>query len=462
MDLKSNGGLIMSNSLRKLLVLMCLITILSACSDKNESDNQEQNNMNTEESNVDNVNKDFSGNFQYELPTTIEEIIKYPVGPFGSKDVSIEDEELQKVLSEIPPLREDASEEELNELFAYLYSLFKLEYQDPRSMISSYAVNEKDSPETPNTKEQKRSFNVEIILDSSGSMGNYMGGKTRMELAKESIQQFASSLPEEANVSLRVYGHKGTGKESDKVMSCASSELIYPLQPYNKETMVQALNSFQPAGWTPLAASLIKAQEDLAPFKGENNRNIVYVVSDGIETCGGDPIAAANSLKESGVAPIVHVIGFDLNEKDQKQLQEIAKAAGGTYTNVKNQNQLQNEFNKTVQDSFEWLTWKVQETDMVITHKVNQTDEIYSVFSDWYDKNVHEKLIINSALVNLRANNIITENQKLELMKLKNNFFDNQQKKADELKKELLDTTMEEYQDKKNQIEEIYKKNISN
>ena len=72
MDLKSNGGLIMSNSLRKLLVLMCLITILSACtSDKNESDNQEQNNMNTEESNVDNVNKDFSGNFQYELPTTI-------------------------------------------------------------------------------------------------------------------------------------------------------------------------------------------------------------------------------------------------------------------------------------------------------------------------------------------------------------------------------------------------------
>ena len=185
----------------------------------------------------------------------------------------------------------------------------------------------------------------------------------------------------------------------------------------------------------------------------------MYVVSDGIETCGGDPIAAANSLKESGVAPIVHVIGFDLNEKDQKQLQEIAKAAGGTYTNVKNQNQLQNEFNKTVQDSFEWLTWKVQETDMVITHKVNQTDEIYSVFSDWYNKNVHEILIINSALVNLRANNIITENQKLELMKLTNNFFDNQQKKADELKKELLDTTIEEYKENIKQVDDKFYEN---
>lgn len=200
-------------------------------------------------------------------------------------------------------------------------------------------------------------------------------------------------------------------------MSCASSELIYPLQPYNKETMVQALNSFQPAGWTPLAASLIKAQEDLAPFKGENNRNIVYVVSDGIETCGGDPIAAANSLKESGVAPIVHVIGFDLNEKDQKQLQEIAKAAGGTYTNVKNQDQLQNEFNKTVQDSFEWLEWEVREKFNLSNYYLNQREEISSIFWGWFSKNMHENFMINTAITQLRVKNSITSDQNAKLQK---------------------------------------------
>lgn len=69
----------------------------------------------------------------------------------------------------------------------------------------------------------------------------------------------------------------------------------------------------------------------------KKNPNIVYVVSDGIETCDDDPIKATEELKNSSIAPIVHVIGFDLSSKDPKQLEEIAKAAGGTYTNVKNQ-----------------------------------------------------------------------------------------------------------------------------
>src|SRR5690606_18527517 len=99
------------------------------------------------------------------------------------------------------------------------------------------------------------------------------------------------------------YGHKGTGKASDKALSCSSNELVYSPGPYSEAKMNEALNSFKPAGWTPLAASLQQAKEDLAPYKGENNTNIVYVVSDGIETCDGDPIQAAEELKNSGISP---------------------------------------------------------------------------------------------------------------------------------------------------------------
>ncbi|OXT11546.1 amino acid dehydrogenase, partial [Bacillus sp. OG2] len=94
----------------------------------------------------------------------------------------------------------------------------------------------------------------------------------------------------EANVGLRVYGHKGTGSDADKKMSCASNELVYAPQPYNEAELSKALNKFKPAGWTPLAQSLMEAQKDLEAYKGEKNKNIVYVVSDGIETCDGNPV----------------------------------------------------------------------------------------------------------------------------------------------------------------------------
>ncbi|QGS68314.1 hypothetical protein CV093_06075 [Oceanobacillus sp. 143] len=47
-------------------------------------------------------------------------------------------------------------------------------------------------------------------------MGNYEGERTRMDLAKEAIQQFVENLPEEATISLDVYGHIGTGSNADK------------------------------------------------------------------------------------------------------------------------------------------------------------------------------------------------------------------------------------------------------
>src|SRR5690554_4816090 len=211
-------------NVKKLLILLCSVIILSACTgEKDEGIKEEQNNKNTEETVVQDKSEGDSKEFKLQelpLPTSIEEVVQYPAGPFSSGG-SVFDEEIQKVFRGIPAFPEGVKEEELNELFAYLYSLFKKEYQDLREGITSYSINGKESTEIQG-QEEPGSFNVEIILDSSGSMGNYMDGKTRMELAKESIQKFASTLPEEANVSLRVYGHKGTGKASDKALSCSS------------------------------------------------------------------------------------------------------------------------------------------------------------------------------------------------------------------------------------------------
>ncbi|TGU53257.1 hypothetical protein EN829_070265, partial [Mesorhizobium sp. M00.F.Ca.ET.186.01.1.1] len=105
----------------------------------------------------------------------------------------------------------------------------------------------------------------------------------------------------------------------DKQLSCSSSDLVYPLQSYEPKRLDQALALFEPTGWTSIAHSLTLAQQDLAAFSADKNTNVIYLVSDGIETCGGDPVAVAKELSQSQSMPLVNVIGFDVNAEGQKQ-----------------------------------------------------------------------------------------------------------------------------------------------
>jgi len=52
----------------------------------------------------------------------------------------------------------------------------------------------------------------------------------------------------------------------------------------------------------------------------------VVLVSDGIETCGGYPCQTAGQLKTKGVDVIIHVVGFDVDQKAAEQLACIAEA----------------------------------------------------------------------------------------------------------------------------------------
>jgi Ca-activated chloride channel homolog len=395
------------------------------------------------------------------LPESLEEIFSYPKGSFSSEDLSIDTADIEAALNAVPEVPKDASEEELKEIFGYLYSLYKMEYQDPRAIMES--ASEVKGPDSEgNSQESPASFNVEIVLDSSGSMANKLGSKTRMELAKDSIKDFASSLPEEANISLRVYGHKGTGADSDKKMSCSSNELVYSPQPYNEGQLDSALDKFNPAGWTPLAQSLIEAQKDLAQFEGQDNKNMVYVVSDGIETCDGNPVEAAKNLKDSGVAPVVNIIGFDVKGKDQKQLEEVAKAAGGTYQNVTSQQQLQDELNKAVEESLKWRTWYYEERTKSLEDFNNQKLDIRSIKNDWVKNHNIEKAKITTSLSQIKQNGSITDEQLSQLTDFRDAYYKGQRDVIDDLAKVLIDAKQSDLENTRKQIDQLYEKNVSN
>ncbi|MCY7726197.1 hypothetical protein MWG60_19000, partial [Bacillus pumilus] len=59
---------------------------------------------------------------------------------------------------------------------------------------------------------------VVILLDLSGSMAQSVEGEKKIDIAKRSIQSFASILSEDTQVLLRVFGHEGTNKNAGKAV----------------------------------------------------------------------------------------------------------------------------------------------------------------------------------------------------------------------------------------------------
>ncbi|MCQ6276050.1 VWA domain-containing protein [Bacillus sp. V3B] len=73
------------------------------------------------------------------------------------------------------------------------------------------------------------------------------------------------------------------------------------------------------------------AYGDLKAKASENSENILFIVSDGIETCGGNPVEEAKKLANSDLNVKVNIIGFNVDDAGQKQLKETAAAGNGTY-----------------------------------------------------------------------------------------------------------------------------------
>ena len=173
--------------------------------------------------------------------------------------------------------------------------------------------------------------NVELVFDSSGSMAQELpSGETRIEAAKSVLNDVIDAIPdrEGVNVGFRVYGHEGSNQEADRAESCQSTDLVVPIDGVNKEALRSAVASYEPVGWTPITLSLQRAAEDFSAPE-ENERNAIVLVTDGLETCGGDPCAAAEALAQGDVSVTTYVIGFALSQEEQGTLQCIADAGGG-------------------------------------------------------------------------------------------------------------------------------------
>jgi len=171
---------------------------------------------------------------------------------------------------------------------------------------------------------------LEIILDCSGSMAGIVDGRSKMDIAKESLNSVVNSIPDGSYVGFRAYGHISLRSQKD----CTDSELIFPIKAINKQELISKINSLQPKGWTPIEYSLNQARNDF-PVTQEYGK-VIILVSDGEETCGGDPCAAVKRMLNEGFQVTVNTVGFDVSDIAEQQLRCIAEATGGEYKSAKN------------------------------------------------------------------------------------------------------------------------------
>ncbi|MCU0493521.1 MAG: VWA domain-containing protein [Chloroflexaceae bacterium] len=187
----------------------------------------------------------------------------------------------------------------------------------------------------PGNGDGPQTTNIQLVFDASGSMAQDIGGSTKIAAARAAMERVIDELPGDAanfNVGFRVFGHKGDNTEAGRAESCQSTELLVPMQGINKELLRQQTQAFEPTGWTPITLALTEAGKDLQA--GPQVRNVIIMVTDGEETCQGDPCALSKALAESQAQVRIDVVGFGTTPEESANLRCISDNSGGSYTNV--------------------------------------------------------------------------------------------------------------------------------
>ncbi len=180
--------------------------------------------------------------------------------------------------------------------------------------------------------------NVYILMDNSGSMADEIDGTTKMDAAKESINQFVEDMPNGTQVSLINYGFSEEGSEEDN--SCSAVEETFPIGEYNESEFNDALGQYGSEGFTPLALAIEEVGKVIEDSEATGSHTI-YVVSDGQETCNGDPVAAVQDLPEDeNIETVLNIIGFDIQDDEVQSLVDITEANGGEYLSATNPDEL--------------------------------------------------------------------------------------------------------------------------
>jgi Ca-activated chloride channel homolog len=222
-------------------------------------------------------------------------------------------------------------------LFFLFFAAFAANAQQKNNQL-------KNNPATPKVTR------ILFILDASGSMQDKFDGRTRMEAAKDILSKLVDSLKAIPNLelALRVYGH-----QFDKIFNnCKDTKLEVPFKPANHDAIKAKIKTITPKGTTLIANSLLHSTSDFPD--DVNSRNVIILITDGIEACGGDPCALSVGLQKKRIFLKPFIIGVGADENFAK-----AFSCMGQYFDANDSKTFKASLNKI-------LTQTLKETSVVV------------------------------------------------------------------------------------------------
>jgi len=200
----------------------------------------------------------------------------------------------------------------------------------------------------------------------------------KMKVASRLISNLMDSLKpiDNLEVALRVYGHQYSVAAGNR--SCEDTKLEVPFSPNSYDKIKAKLGSLHPQGTTPIAYSLEQTKNDFPPCT--NCRNIIILITDGIEECEGDPCAVALALQKNGVTLKPFVIGMGLDIETIEAFRCV-----GTFYETKDEESFKNILNVVISQAMNNTTVQVNlldasgyptETDVNMTFYDNHSKAI--------------------------------------------------------------------------------------
>ena len=226
-------------------------------------------------------------------------------------------------------------------------------------LLTTVLVNAQDAPKT----------RVLFLLDASYSMNKNWTKGSRWQTAMNTMIELTDSFSKVPNVefAVRIYGHLYPLRENN----CRDSRLEMSFGNVNSNSIRKKLINIQPNGVTPIAYSLEKCVADFAQMP-DVSRNFLVIITDGEESCGGDPCAVAQMLQQNNIILKPIVLGIQLPEVLQQQFGCI-----GELINSTSSEDFSRSLKKAVQESIAKTTFQLNLLDA--NGKPTETDVAFTL-----------------------------------------------------------------------------------
>ncbi len=195
---------------------------------------------------------------------------------------------------------------------------------------------EKVLPVEMTPRQRREPFALMFVIDTSGSMANFVGANQKIQLAIEGVRTAVRTLDNEDMAGVISFG----AKIGQKISPTTKHEMI-----------IREVGKLRPTGGTKMYPALKQAFENLK--KVDAKQKHIILLSDGRSDGDFDTLASQIAANQ------IYITTISIGDAAEMLMKEIAELGKGTYLSVQNVSQLPKLLTEEVQKSRKYT---IQET----------------------------------------------------------------------------------------------------